>query len=182
MSKNYPADTRVSNYTIIDEKQPCHNGESQVVPVIRRRVYFPNGTQKQERLESKKYAHLRDNRRALEDFVIRLNKRIPEALRTHKAVEIRHAFINEKLLNSYLSFLVASVPSEKVARAEFYYLKTHALGYFINKLHLVDPADWKRKESIWTEALLNRIQNPKKPPPVWDDGVERSPTTAHISY
>lgn len=175
MSEKYPPGTRVSNWTIIKEKVSWKGHDPKIVPVIRRVVYLPDKTL-QERLESSKYAHLRSNPRALEDFVIRLNKRVPEELRTRHAVEFKHAFINERLLSEYRSFLVASIPTESVARSEFYYLKTHALGYFINKLSLADPADWLKKQSLWTEALLNRIQDPKKTPAVWDDSKDRSPS------
>lgn len=167
----YPPDTRVSNWTIIQELQ-----RGQYVQVIRRRVYLPDGTRLQERLSATKYNHLRKDPRALEDFVIRLNKRVPEVLRTKRANEFKHAFINEPLLSDYLSFLTASIPTASDAKTEFYYLKNYALNYFIAKLNLADPVDWRKKQSLWTEALLNRIQNPKKTPPLWEDGKDRSPT------
>lgn len=177
MTEKYPEGSRVSNWTIINEKITWKGHEPKIVPVIRRVVYLP-GEKKplQERLAAKKYAHLRDNERSLKDFVLRLNRRTPEVYRTKKAVEFKHAFINEKLLEEYLSYLIATIPTEAVAKSEFYALKTHALAYFINKLNLADPVDWKRKESLWTQALLNRRQDKAKTPPVWEDNKDRSPT------
>lgn len=103
------------------------------------------------RLPSKKYQSIRDNEAELIQLVKRLNA--PEDAKLK--VSFKHAFINDALMEEYLRYLTAQIPSESGARQEYSYLKRHVLNFFIGKLDLMNPLDWHRvHETQWAEHLL----------------------------
>ncbi len=112
---------------------------------------------KYQRLPVEKYASIREDQTKLEEFVKRLNAPLDAKFK----VEFKHAFISPALLEDYLTFLVAQIPSQSGAKQEFSYLKRYVLNYFIGKLDLMNPLDWhKIHETKWAAYLLSK-QAPK---------------------
>lgn len=114
-----------------------------------------------ERLPVKAFEHLRDNPEEMKKLVIRMNDRIPADMRAREAIKLRHAYIDNDLLDEYLSKLLVEIPTERNARTEFYYLQKYFLNFFINKLGARDPLKWKQNETKWAQALLNNFQDPE---------------------
>jgi integrase len=105
-----------------------------------------------KRLAIAKYRRIRQDEAALEELVKRLNAPVD----TKKKVEFKHAFISPALLDEYLRYLKAQIPSESGANQEFSSLKRHFLNYFIGQLDLMNPLDWHRvHETQWAEYLMS---------------------------
>lgn len=106
-----------------------------------------------ERLPLSKYRRIREDPAALEELVKRLNAPIT----CKEKVEFKHAFISPTLLDEYMRYLTAQIPSISGARQEFSALRRHFLNYFIGKLDLMNPLDWHRvHETQWAEYLLSK--------------------------
>src|SRR5690606_31886799 len=97
--KKYPEGTLFNDYCIVREKQG-----TQVIPTIRRWVIFPDGKRRLERYPTSRYRNIRSNEQELKDFVVRLNNQIPGEHRTREAVDIKHAFIGQEMLDEYLGY------------------------------------------------------------------------------
>lgn len=108
---------------------------------------------KYERMPVSKYRHIRNDEALLAEFVLRLNA----PLDVKEAVNFRHAFINDALLEDYKEWLLARFPTRQTdARCEFHYLKKHFLDYFIAKLDIKDPSKWESvAETKWAKYLLS---------------------------
>lgn len=105
-----------------------------------------------KRLALNKYRRIRDDREALEALVKRLNAPVD----AKEKVSYKHAFISPALLDDYLRYLKAQIPSESGAKQEYSYLRRHFLDYFIGKLDLMNPLEWHRvHETQWAEYLLS---------------------------
>jgi integrase len=103
------------------------------------------------RLPIKKYKAFQHDEEAMAAYVKRLN--LPHDLKMK--VQIKHAFINDSLLGEYLEFLVGKIPQEDGAKQEHAYLTKYCLAFFINKLGLINPADWYAvSETKWAKFLL----------------------------
>jgi len=154
-----PKGTRFNDYSIIMETT-----KTGVIPSIRRWVVLPDGRRVQERYPVEKYKEFRDDPQALKDFVIRLNRSIPSELKTREAVEIKHAYINTKMLDDYLAYLKVRIPKQSVAKTEWGYLKKYVLGFFVTTMNLPNPLDWHRHQTEWAHSLLGRDDK------IWPNG------------
>jgi integrase len=97
------------------------------------------------------YKAFQHDEEAMASYVRRLNA--PHDLKVK--VEIKHAFINDALLADYLGYLMGRIPQEEGARLELSYLVHYGLAFFVNKLQLVNPADWYAvSETKWAQLLL----------------------------
>jgi integrase len=152
--KQYPEGTIVHKWVLMKETR-----EGVVIPVIRRWVYFPDGTKTYERHPALKYRHLRDNLKELKNFVVRLNGEDPDAVRVKRVVEFRHAYISTELLDTYFDFLKTQIPSEKHANSEFSALQRYCLNFFIVKLKKPNPLEWHLNQEFWARSLLNKISS-----------------------
>lgn len=118
-----------------------------------RRPIYRNGKQSQERYPIKKYRHLIGNQVELEKLIVRLNQPTL-AQRAKAAVKIKHAFIDEPLLEEYKAELIAQSPSRERALCEFHYLYQYFLLFFIGQQNLPNPVDWHRvHKTVWAEYL-----------------------------
>jgi integrase len=112
------------------------------------------GGEKNSRLPLHKYSRIRQDEAALRELVKRLNAPADVKLK----VSYKHAFISPALLDDYLRYLKAQIPSESGAKQEYSYLRRHFLDYFIGKLDLMNPLDWHRvHETQWAEYLLSPL-------------------------
>lgn len=122
---------------------------------IKRWISLPDGKNKLERLPVEKYKDIRDNKGELEKLVLRLNHQVPEEFRARVQVELKHAFINQKMLDDYLGYLTTQIPTKGKATTEFTYLTRYFLNFFIGKMNLPDPLDWHKIHKIsWAQFLL----------------------------
>jgi integrase len=148
---SYPKGTLFNNFTLHFEVQ---KGITRAI--IRRWVIFADGTRKHERYPAHLYSHLRSDHKELEKFVIRLNNQIPEKLKTQAKVEIKHAFIDDALLESYKDYLVTQIPTTSRALSEHYYLVKYFLHFFIGQMDMPNPLDWHRvHETEWAKFLVS---------------------------
>lgn len=151
----YPTGTRFNDWCVVSEKR----GKKHVA-CVRRWVIYPPGPDGKSRKEFERYTptsaykDIRDNPIALQDFVIRLNNRLPAAERTKRAVEIKHAFNRPALVEDFISNLKSNI-TERDATVLGNYLKKYCLQFFTVKLGLPDPLQWHKQQSIWAQALLN---------------------------
>lgn len=152
--KEYPEGTHFNRWVIIND-----NDGGTIIPRIRRWAHYPNGKKTYERYPSNKYAHLRDNPKELENFVIRLNGEDPDEKRVKLLVKFRHAYINPELLDLYLEYLRTQIPSKKHALVEFTNLQRYFFGFFIVRMGIADPLMWHRQQNHWAKALLNKIDS-----------------------
>lgn len=105
------------------------------------------------------YRLIRDDKEKLEEYVKRLNA--PHELRTW--VSYKHAFINDALLNEYLTYLTNLNSIDKTARQEYSYLRRYVIHCFVDKLGLIDPKDWFNKaDTQWAAYLLKEAPASKK--------------------
>lgn len=143
-------------------------------PRIRRTLIKANGRKKIESHPIKLWRHLlSQNPQELEDYVIRLNNKDPKIERIKNKLDFNHAFIKPEFLDEYQNiYLRNAIPSEKEAAKLVFYLKNYALNYFIGKLSLASPLDWKAKESNWGLALLNKHKD--EDPCVFNDKKNKS--------
>lgn len=152
--KTYPEGTRFNRWVIIND-----NDGGTIIPRIRRWAHYPNGKKTYERYPSNKYAHLRDNPKELENFVIRLNGEDPDEKRVKLLIKFRHAYIDPQLLDLYLEYLLTQIPSKKHALIEFTNLQRYFFGFFIVKMGIADPVMWHRQQNHWAKALLNKVES-----------------------
>jgi integrase len=163
---SYPSGTKFTLYSILKEKSGTKH-----VNTIRRWVTYPDGKKKFERYDATKYKHFRDDEMKLSQFLLRLNNQSSNS-RQLEELEIEHAFINKELLENYKRYLLSQIPTQSLALTEFSYLRRYFLDYFINKLGLVNPVDWHRKQTIWAESLLRK--EGEDTPRLWEDSELRS--------
>jgi len=155
----YPKGTKFNSWVVFTETQ-----KGKFVHVIRRRVIFESGQTKYERLPTKRYRSMRDDLEELKKFIVRLNQEVPVEQRTIETIEIRHAYIDEKLLDTYKEFLKAQIPSNLKDRYiyEFNTLKKYFLKFFINTLGIPDPIQWhKIHKTEWANYLLENKEVPR---------------------
>ena len=148
----YPKGTRFNHWLINQENQKGIERS-----VIKRWVYYPDGSKKLERLPTSKYRSFRDDEAELQKFVIRLNEQIDPEQRTKAVVEIKHAFISPELLDQYKDFLLIQIPNRAKATNEYHYLVTYFLNFFIGKLGLANPLDWHLcHKTRWATYLVSK--------------------------
>lgn len=149
----YPKGTKVNKWCLCSERQ-----KGKPAFTVRRWVTYPDKTKKLERYPSKKIKGLTELE--LKDFVIRLNHEVPKELRTKEAVELKHSYINPALLDQYKEYLLIQVPNQDKATAEFGYLRTYFVNYFVGRLNIANPVDWfKIHKTVWAKYL----QSPEVP-------------------
>lgn len=138
-----------------------------------RRTIFIDGKRKLESHPQAKFLHILSDIPALKDYVIRLNGKDPRAERVKARLEFEHAFISPSFLDEYQNtYLRNAIPSEKEAAKLVFYLRNYVLNYFVARLGIASPIEWKRNESLWGLALLNKQK--KNDAFVFEDGESRS--------
>lgn len=153
--KSYPDGTRVCPWILTQD------GEKHS---IRRWIYLPNGKKSFERFSAKRYEHIRELLKELQDYVVRLNGFDPKVERLKTKVSFKHAFISDALLTEYAeTYLAAHIPNRKDAKTLFGYLKGYALNFFISQMHLASPLEWHRHQHTWGKYLLNRDEKGMDP-------------------
>lgn len=131
-TKQYPTNSRICPWLITQEGTTLS---------IRRWVYLPNGKKAFERYPAIQYADIRDNKKELNNFVIRLNGFDPRVEKLKKKVTFKHAFVSDEVLYDYeQNYLASHIPNKKDRGTLFSYLKNYALGFFVNNLQLANPA------------------------------------------
>lgn len=147
--KQYPDGTNFENWIVVQEPG--------IGPRIKRQYTPPGEKKRVERYPLDKFRHLLDDRIELDAFVIRLNGDDPLKRRAREVAEIKHAYISEEFLQTYYdTVLSVKVESDTNARTSYKYLLEYGLHYFMVKLKSHSPKDWKKQESLWGKALLNR--------------------------
>jgi integrase len=161
----YPTGTKISAWFLETPKKEK--------PRIRREIRTPENQRKTENYPLKKFSHLLGDISELKDFVIRLNGKDPRIVRIQNRLEFEHAFIRPDFLDEYQNiYLRRYIPSEAQAKKLVFYLRTYFLNYFVGRLNLANPIEWKREEASWGVALINK--QAKNQPCVFDDGKNRS--------
>lgn len=155
MSKTYPTGTRFENWIVVKDGAEYR---------VRRHVTYPDGKKVFERYPPKPYRHLVTDPEELRRWVTRnLNGDDPDKLRARELAEIKHAFISPEFLNDYYEdYLRPKIPAAKDAQTLNKYLREYGIHFFVTKLGLADPLDWKRHEHLWARSLLNT--DPDMPP------------------
>lgn len=169
-SKKFPPGTKTQNWVLYTEKQ-----KGLEKPVIRRWVTFPDGRKVNERFPVKHYSAIAHNPVELEKLVIRLNGAIPEEQKLRKKLEIRHAYIDDQMLDKYRDVILARVPNRENANREFSYLKRYFLNFFIHKFGHESPLQWHLNQEVWAWALMNSFPEDRKTEAaryqIWEDAT-----------
>ncbi len=133
-------------------------------PVIKRWVTYPSGHKKCERLPTAQYAHFRSHPEKMSSFLLRLNADHRAQEVAKKSVAVKHAYIDDELLERYRRQRAQAVPSKDRVSTELYYVKTHFIRFFVAQLNLNRPQDWYRvHKDAWADYLLNDPRVPKAP-------------------
>lgn len=156
---SYPKGTKFQAWCMYTETQ---RGVPR--PVIKRWVEYPTGTKRCERLPVIKYAPMRDNPGELANFLIRLNAEHRKELAAKSAVQIKHAYINDSLLERYQNRRHLEVPSKDRVSTEMHYLRRHFLNFFLGLMNLTKPEEWYRcHRDEWATYLLTDRDVPVAP-------------------
>lgn len=123
---------------------------------VRRTVTLPDGTRKNDFCPVEEYAEFRGDEQALKDFVTRKNDRLPEAEKARAKVEIKHSFTHPELVDLFISELKTNIET-KDATVLGNYLKRYVIGFFSDRLKLMDPIKWHKNQALWAQALLNEF-------------------------
>ncbi len=149
VQKKYPKDHLVSPWSFQMEK--ARDKESFV---IRRQIKKPDGKRTWERLSKDYYRHISNNEIEVKDFVIRLNGRDIQAEKAKAKWEIKHAYINSKLLHEFAKVLEVDLGNKARANTYYGYFRRYFLDFFTQ--FSPDPLEWHTKYQMhWKEALLN---------------------------
>jgi integrase len=148
----FPKGTRFQAWSLFNESQ---KGVQR--PVIRRWATLPTGEKKCERLPTAKYAHFRDKPEEMAKFILRLNEEHRKEHAAREGVALRHAYIDDALIDRYHKRRAREVPSQDRVSTELYYVRKHFLGFFINRLNLKSPQDWHRvHKDEWADYLMSK--------------------------
>jgi integrase len=120
---------------------------------IKQPVLKDDGKMSSKTYPSKKLREIRDNEDELRALVIRLNAALDVINRTKEAVELKHAFINDAMLDAWEK--ERRLVTER-ANVERKYIRRYFLNFFIGKLNLPNPVDWYCiHKSEWAAYLLS---------------------------
>lgn len=127
---------------------------------IKQPVLKPDGKMSSRTYPSKKLREIRDNEDELRDLVTRLNAELAVEKKAKLAVEVKHAYIDDKLKQAWLA--ERRLETER-APLELTYIETYFLNFFIGELNLPNPIDWHRvHKSDWASFLLS-ARTPRAP-------------------
>ena len=146
---SYPDGTKFGMYFMTKENKGTEN-----VFIIRRRVILPDGRVVQPRYPTTKYTHLKTEEE-IKKFVERLNGR--ENRRAIKEIQTKLAFLPTVLMEEFRETLQAEIPNEKDSKLLYQNLHRYCLSFFVDKMGLKDPIEWKSNETKWGLALLNEL-------------------------
>lgn len=119
---------------------------------IKQPVKKDDGKMSSRTYPSKKLRQIRDNEEELKALVLRLNAELRAREITKKTVEIKHAYINDALLQRWHKERALETDRASV---ELGYIKTYFLNFFVGRLSLPNPVDWHRvHKSEWAAYLL----------------------------
>ena len=134
------------------------NGETRAR--IRRNV-GEGASRKLESLPYKQYRHIKKVAE-IEQFVEQLNHRHKSAQeRAREAYKFSHVFISQEILDKFRDDLVSDAPSRYHGQTLYLALERDGLHWFISKLGLPDPINWKRHEKQWGHALKSELDQIK---------------------
>ncbi len=124
---------------------------------VRRWLTVPGHGSVNESYPLERYLDFRHDEKRLQDFVITLNNKLPEAERAKKKIEIRHAWINDDIIREFLVEVRGENTTDKRAMGIEHYLRQYFLNWFMNCLDVSDMNRWFRYQRIWGYALINRL-------------------------
>lgn len=146
--KTYPNGTHFNEWYVSPD-----NGS----PRIRRYYVTLDGVKHSERYPLNRYKHLLNDTELLDQFVIRLNGDDPFKRRARELADIKHAYVSEEFLKQYYdNVLAVKVDNPTDARTNYRYLLEFGLHFFMVKLGVHSPRDWKKHEGLWGRSLLNK--------------------------
>lgn len=128
--------------------------EENAALVICRMVVQPNGKRSKKRLPKAAYTKF-TSKEELEQFVARLNNR--ENRRAIKEIRTRLAFLPTSLMEEFRALLAAEIPNQANAKVLYHNLHRYCLSFFVDKLKLKDPTEWKAAEAKFGMALLDEL-------------------------
>lgn len=125
-----------------------------LLKIKRYRTVIEDGVKKTKWERYKEDYNPRGSEEELNRVLLQANLRHGSELkRAKEAYEWRHAFITEKLMEEYKTFLRASVDS-KAYRDTLYQYARKNLNWFITKCGQPDPLEWKGLQTRWSLALF----------------------------
>lgn len=121
-----------------------------------RRIIMDDGVKRMVRYPFEKYKHLKE-KSEFDQLILRLNHR--EDQKQKDAIEVRMAFLEPGLLESFRSMLEVSIPSQR----DFNYIygkafQDYFLDFFVVHLNLKDPTQWSRHQEKWGASLLGKAE------------------------
>jgi hypothetical protein len=140
-----------SRWYLVPEKDKKKNP---LLKIKRYRTITENGVKKTKWERCKEDYDPKASRQDLERLIRQLNLRHGSELkRAKEAYEWRHAFITDKIMEDYKTFLKANVDS-KTFRDTLYFYARKNLNWFIEKCREPDPLEWKGLQTRWSLALF----------------------------
>lgn len=143
---DYPKGTKFGSYF------PTKDG-------ICRMVELPDGRRTKTRLPKAQYKHLTTSDE-ITKFIDRLNGR--ENRRKIREIETKLAFLPTSLLEEFRTTLAAELTNTANAKVTYHNLHRYCLSFFVDKMKLKDPLEWKAAESKWGLALINELPEDEK--------------------
>jgi integrase len=120
---------------------------------IKQPIQKDDGKMSSRTYPSRKLRDIRDNEGELRDLVVRLNAELKAIDRAKRAVETKHAYINDKLYDEWLEERLIQT---RRASLELTYIKQYFVNYFVEKLNVQNPVDWhKLHKNKWAAFLLS---------------------------
>jgi integrase len=141
---------------------------------IRRKNIREDETFYYERRPLKEFVHL-TNEQDLKDFVVRLNGRAYQAMVAKKTIEAKHAWITPKIRDEFKEELEGRIANTKDANYAYGIMISKFLKFFLDLIEIKDPREWKKYESEWGHALMNRPK--KEANRIWDKNFTPSAKT-----
>ncbi len=143
---DYPNGSKFGEYFVAKE-----NGTF----VICRMVSLPSGKRSKLRLPRATYSNCL-SREELDQFVARLNGR--ESRRAINEIKTKLAFLSVKTFEGFRDLLSAEIPNQNNAKVLYHNLHRYCLSFFVDKMGLKDPLEWKAAEAKFGMALLDELE------------------------
>lgn len=120
---------------------------------IKQPVLKDDGKMSSRTYPSRKLRGIRDNEEELRSLVVRLNAELKAVSRAKEKVELKHAYINDALLDTWEKERRLETDRAGVERK---YIRRYFLNFFVARLDLPNPVDWhKVHKSAWATYLLS---------------------------
>ena len=146
LDKEYPEGTNFNRWVLFYIKES---------PQVRRWVYYPDGKKDYERYPAKLWADVKTDPDKLKKFVMRANGLDPNEVRARRKYELKEAYVGKELMDDYIRLLRNEIPKYKKVKDQIQLLERYFLGFFVQKMGLVEPLEWHRHQEYWGLALIN---------------------------